>query len=116
MIARRKDDYSQIDAVGRQIRGLCRDFGRIPRDPSHARTSLARIRELLDFLPLTSSEFDVALCRIHNACRYLESAEFGAAHYEVRLLQAVLKHHLDFNEPIVAPPRIDADLVPAPIL
>lgn len=41
---------------------------------------------LLESLPLSTSEFDVATRRLNNARRYLASSEQGAARYELRLL------------------------------
>ena len=60
---------------------------------------LAQIAEFLETLPLTTERFSLARQRLRNAQRYLESAEFGAASYELRLLDGILR------EPAVARPH-----------
>lgn len=49
---------------------------------------------LLQTLPLASEPFGVAMNRIRNAHRYLESSEPGAARYELRLLGGGLRSAL----------------------
>jgi hypothetical protein len=49
---------------------------------------------LLESLPLASEPFGVAMSRLRNARRYLESSETGAARYELRLLASALKNAL----------------------
>ncbi len=51
---------------------------------------LKEVRELLESLPLSTSEFDLACRRINNATRYLKSVEYGAARFELRLLRGSL--------------------------
>jgi hypothetical protein len=46
---------------------------------------------MLAALPLSSSEFGLAGNRLNNARRYLHSAEWGAAIYELRLLERTLQ-------------------------
>ena len=45
------------------------------------------IRLLLETLPLATAEFSLAVNRLANARHYLESGEYGAARYELRLLR-----------------------------
>jgi hypothetical protein len=45
-----------------------------------------RLRLLLEALPLETTEFGLAVNRLANARHYLNSGEFGAARYELRLL------------------------------
>lgn len=45
---------------------------------------------LFESLPLGTSEFGLAMNRLNNARRYLESNERGAARYELQLLVAGL--------------------------
>jgi hypothetical protein len=52
-----------------------------------------RLRLLLHALPLDTAEFGLALNRLANARHYLESAECGAARYEMRLLRRSLEHY-----------------------
>lgn len=47
--------------------------------------------QLLESLPLSTSEFGLAVSRLRNAHRYLASDERGAAHYELRLLAGSLR-------------------------
>ena len=54
--------------------------------------NLKRLRPLLEAPPLTSAEFALAANRVANARRYVESAEYGAARYELRLLRRSLEH------------------------
>ena len=50
-----------------------------------------RLRLLLGALPLDTPEFGLAVNRLANARHYLESGEFGAALYELRLLRRSLE-------------------------
>lgn len=107
MITRTKQHYSQIAFVARQIRVHCHEFGRNPCDVRRSWTALHRIRQLIEFIPMASDDFGLAVCRINNARRYFESAEFGAAQYEIRLFLGVLRqnlagHGVDFNDSIAA--------------
>jgi hypothetical protein len=49
---------------------------------------------LLQTLPLASGPFAVAMNRLLNARRYLQSREIGAARFELRLLGLALKKEL----------------------
>jgi hypothetical protein len=49
-----------------------------------------RLRLLLECLPLDSTEFALAVKRLANARHYLQTGEFGAARYELRLLRGSL--------------------------
>ena len=50
-----------------------------------------QLRLLLEALPLDSTEFGLAVNRLANARHYLESGEYGAARYELRLLRRSLE-------------------------
>jgi hypothetical protein len=115
MIARIKHDYSQIDVIGRQLRVHCQEFGRNPRDIPKSHSALHRIRELIEFIPMASNDFAVAVSRINNARRYLESAEFGAAKYEIRLLLGVLKQSLGRDGVDVTSPQTEIELLNPPV-
>jgi hypothetical protein len=45
---------------------------------------------LLQALPLDTTEFALAVNRLANARHYLESGEYGAARFELRLLRRSL--------------------------
>jgi hypothetical protein len=94
-----------MGGLSRHIHSLFQEFKRIPRDPTQARSALTRIRDWLTGLSLPNHDFDAAVRRINNAYRYLESAEFGAARYEIGLLHRTLKTQLDFSAPHVAKGR-----------
>lgn len=83
--------------LSRHFHSLFQEFKRIPRDPTQARSALMRIRDWLSGLSLPNHDFDAAVRRINNAYRYLESAEFGAARYEIGLLHGTLKSSVDFT-------------------
>jgi hypothetical protein len=51
---------------------------------------LERLAILLKALPLDTTEFALAVNRLVNARRYLESGEHGAARFELRLLRRSL--------------------------
>ena len=63
-------------------------------DTSLMLQTLDDIRGILECLPLSTSEFDLAKKRIGNAKRYLRSHERGAARYEIRLLFGSLRNEL----------------------
>jgi hypothetical protein len=48
-------------------------------------------RQILEALPLTSTEFSLAVNRLANAQRYVQYGEHGAARYELRLLRRSLE-------------------------
>lgn len=52
---------------------------------------VAKFRSLLESLPLAADEFAVPCCRLSNAFGYLQSDEWGAARYELRLLAGLLR-------------------------
>jgi hypothetical protein len=52
-----------------------------------------RLRLLLEAHPLDSTEFGLAVNRLANAQRYLETDEHGAARYELRLLRRSHKEY-----------------------
>ncbi len=58
--------------------------------------AFAKVRMLLNALPLDTEEFALAGNRLRNAARYLTSGERGAACYELKLLSRKLinnRHH-----------------------
>jgi hypothetical protein len=60
--------------------------------PGETVAGFERARLLLEALPLGSAEFGLAVNRLANARHYLQSGEYGAAHYELRLLRRSLQH------------------------
>jgi hypothetical protein len=93
MIARPQGESSRIEDVARQIRFYCRCLTEYPPEDQNAFLALDRIRQLLDFVPMASDDFDDAILRVNNARRYLQSREPGAARYEIHLLLGVFAHH-----------------------
>lgn len=51
---------------------------------------LGLITQMMQTLPIATDLLDVAERRIENTRKYLESAEFGAAQYEMKLLLGML--------------------------
>jgi hypothetical protein len=47
---------------------------------------------LLQALPLDTTEFSLVLNRLANAGNYMESGEYGAGRFELRLLRRTLEH------------------------
>ena len=60
------------------------------RGGEDVREKIAEIRQLLEAVPLSTSEFGLATVRLDNAERYLNYGEPGAARYELRLLAGSL--------------------------
>jgi hypothetical protein len=58
---------------------------------SSAVSGFEQTRQLLEVLPLSSAEFSLAVHRLANAQRYLQSGERGAARYELGLLRRSLE-------------------------
>lgn len=56
---------------------------------------IAFVRRILESIPLPSGEYSVATNRVANAERYYESAEIGAATWELRMLRNQLQSHAD---------------------
>jgi hypothetical protein len=69
---------------------LDRLLAAVERGPGRV-TDLEQVRPLLEALPLTRTEFSLAVNRLANVRRYLESGECGAARYELRLLRKSLE-------------------------
>ena len=61
---------------------------------------------MLAALPLSSDEFGLAGNRLNNARRYLQSAERGAAGYELRLLERTLQN--------LSEKQLNSDIAPRP--
>ena len=57
----------------------------------HVLEELQQVRDLLDSLPLATSEYGTAANRLRNAHRYLVSQERGAARYELQMLAGMLR-------------------------
>jgi hypothetical protein len=53
--------------------------------------AFAEARASLETLPLTTEEFSLAVNRLANAQRYLESGEHGAARWELLQLRRILR-------------------------
>ena len=75
-----------IDVARELVRQFVEGIGRRPV----AASELSRIEHELGSVPLDSREYGLAINRLRNARRYLNSAEFGAAKYELKLLLGVL--------------------------
>lgn len=56
-------------------------------------TEMEDLAGLLETLPLASNEFGLACTRVSNAQRYLDSAERGAARWELDAMVRQLKSH-----------------------
>jgi hypothetical protein len=80
---------SRLTIVRDQVKGLLDGIGR----RCVSSRELVLIAELLETLPLATEFFSLAKRRLLNARRYLDSAEFGAAGYELRLLHGMLSAH-----------------------
>ena len=71
-----RQEFCQVaDRVEKSIRKGSSEFG-----------ELLHLADLLESLPLSTEEFNVAQNRVRNASRYLRSGERGAAQYELRML------------------------------
>ncbi|MEQ1902906.1 MAG: hypothetical protein ABL888_01810 [Pirellulaceae bacterium] len=111
MITRAIQVLTQFETVVSQIRRHCNEFHHKPRDAKKSKIAINRISQLLDFIPMASDDFGVALSRLNNANRYLDSAEFGAAQYEIRLFEGTLRQFAGRQSPVV----FEADLLDSPI-
>ncbi|MDA1051274.1 MAG: hypothetical protein O3C40_12450 [Planctomycetota bacterium] len=61
-------------------------------DPSDG---LAEVHQLLESLPMATGEFGLAINRLKNARRYLQSCERGAARWELASLLDGLRREID---------------------
>ena len=98
MNARPQRNYSKIEDIGRHLLHYCSCLTTQSFDGQDPLLTVDRIRRLLEFIPMASDEYSVAVLRVGNARRYLESNEFGAARYEVRLLLGALKYNFGQDE------------------
>jgi hypothetical protein len=78
-------------SIADSYRALLREgLDKMPGQPSGHNIPLVcfgRLRVLLEALPLDTREFGLAVNRLANARHYLESGEYGAVRYELRLLR-----------------------------
>ena len=89
----------KLEAVfGAAIQALKR-VSKLVSGRSNCEAELCEIQQHLNALPLPSYVFAIASNRLENVRRYLTDAEFGAAHWELRALQACLSGLADCNEP-----------------
>jgi len=58
-------------------------------------SELEELRQLLETIPLSTSEYGMAGNRLRNAVRYLRSHEWGAAQWELRTLLNGLTRDLE---------------------
>jgi len=63
-----------------------------PEHRLHLGEFIDRVEELLEGLPLATSDYDLARSRIRNARRYLVAGEPGAAGYEIHLLIGLVSY------------------------
>lgn len=75
--------HKVLDAVGK-LRAEIRHVVDVPE-------RIEWIQRLLESLPLSTSEFGLAMARLENAERYLISNERGAAMFELKLLEGNLQ-------------------------
>lgn len=64
-----------------------------------AEQDFASARAMLEALPLSTQEFDLACRRLQNAQHYLHYTEPGAAWYELRLVAKSLHGQPEVREP-----------------
>jgi hypothetical protein len=82
-------------SITESVRALLRErldkvLGR-PFSPRAPIACLDQLRRLLEALPFDTTDFGLASNRLANARHYLESGEYGAARYELRLLRRSLE-------------------------
>lgn len=94
MIAQGNSHYPNLTGIARQTLQQFATLLSNLNDSGKMLQSLDGIRELLQCMVLGTAEYDVAISRINNAHRYLESEEPGAAKYELRLLIGGLQSQL----------------------
>jgi hypothetical protein len=87
-----KADFSITDVIRAVLRDVLDEFldecsGHVDPVPYLEQSLL-----LLQALPLDTTEYGLAMNRLANARHYLESAEYGAARFELRLLRRSLEH------------------------
>ena len=99
MITQANTTYSKLDALTRQAnRHFSRLLNRLD-ETSKLRRKLDDLSDFIQRLALGTDEFNLATARINNARRYIDSQEFGAAKYEIRLLIGGLRHRLPDDQP-----------------
>ena len=82
---------SITDAVRAVLRDVLDEFLAEPFGQVDPVASSEQALLLLQALPLDSAEFGLAINRLANARHYLESGEYGAARFELRLLRQSLE-------------------------
>jgi hypothetical protein len=77
---------------GQLVQNLHRLIHRPAVNGSGADDNLLDALAMLNALPLSTSEFGLAVSRLKNARRYYVAEETGAARFELQLLLASLNH------------------------
>ena len=94
MIKRANSGYSQLENICRQAEQQFSSLFANMKNAARLMGDLRNLRDLIDCIPMGTSEYDVTVSRINNAQRYLESFEQGAAKYEIRQLVRTLRARL----------------------
>lgn len=84
---------SELDRITNHAVRLINKLFLHPTDPKFLLDGLEEVRQLLDCMPLGTSDYRLAMLRIDNAERFLASEEIGAAKYEIRMLAGGLRQH-----------------------
>jgi hypothetical protein len=86
---------NEVLSITESLRALlCENLDALLGRPSGHKGPVACFEQLrlwLEALPLASGEFSLAVNRLANARQYLESGEYGAARFELRLLRRSLE-------------------------
>ncbi len=83
--------HSVVQCVNRLLQKRRLDNG--------AEQDFASARAMLEALPLSTQEYDLACRRLQNAQHYLRYTEPGAAWYELRLVASSLIRQPEVREP-----------------
>ena len=98
MFTRKSLSKSKMSELSAQV---AKQFNRLFEDSTDTTSklrALTNIQKLLECFAIGTYQFDLAIARVTNAKRYLESGETGAAKYEVRMLFGGLKNFVFEDE------------------
>ena len=101
MFARKKSPQSKLNEVSCQAAAQLKKLLVDSADSSLKLPALRNLRKLLECMAMGTYQYDVAVARINNAERYLESGEPGAAKFEIRMLFGGLQSDLFEAQPPV---------------
>ncbi|HUG69921.1 MAG TPA: hypothetical protein VMM76_19370 [Pirellulaceae bacterium] len=97
MLATQRLFTATSDAIRQELFQMIAHLLQTMRQNQELLEQLQQVRDLIEALPLATSEYGTAANRLRNAHRYLVSQERGAARYELQVLAGTLRPDVPYS-------------------